>query len=240
MKKWLSFLLIITFLLPCLASCNVNGDPLISIKMSTINPWINNEADKVVKVEEIHTYYGIAPNIKMGSYYTEDTEIIKEYMKWLGSASLAPVIPVTGTGGGGSTKRVFTFADGSTKEISISHGMYLKFLCFEVDNQKFLDQDSMNLFYRFNVSNKGYSIYICGDNATPVKQSEDGADDLGFIRVLGEVEPENEATHYLVASFGTVYIYSDTLCYIDAGEEDVYENNGYYELYGTTFSELMK
>ena len=44
----------------------------------------------------------------------------------------------------------------------------------------------------------------------------------------------------LDTSFGKVYIYSDTLCYIDTGDEDIDANNGYYELYGATFAELMK
>ena len=112
-------------------------------------------------------------------------------------------------------------------------------MLFDAQNENYFDKESMNSFYRFNVSDNGYSIYTYGENPTLVKEAESGAENLGFVRLIDAQEPSTEPTHYLEASFGTVYIYSDTLCSIEPTCPDAYLG-GYFELYGTTFSELMK
>ena len=242
MKKIASFVLILILLSSTmfLSSCGANSDPLISIKMSTLNPWLKNDTGAIIKVEEIHTYRGIAPNAEMKSYYTEDTEVIEKYMEWFEKTTLVPTI-YEFSGGGSSTQIVFTFADGSKKEIKYSNGLYFKFLLFDAQNENHFDKESMGSFYRFNVKdNNGYSIYTYGENSTLVKEAESGAENLAFIRLIDAQEPSTEPTHYLEASFGTVYIYSDALCYIDTVYSDGCLNSGYCELYGTTFSELIK
>ena len=235
-------MLLTVMMMLALSSCGSGVDSIISLKMSTLNPWLEDiDPSEIVKVEEIHTYYGIAPGIKMMSYYSEDAEVICAYMKWLADAKLTPVIPKIGIGGGGSTEMIFTFADGSTKEISINQGFYHSFLMFfKMNSEAFLKRESMNAFYRFNTSRDEYSVYKCGDDSQPIKTVETGAGELRFIYLKDAEAPETEPTHYLDTSFGKVYIYSDTLCYIDAGEEDAYQNNGYYELYGAKFSYLIE
>ena len=235
-------MLLTVMMMLALSSCGSGVDSIISLKMSTFNPWLEDtDPSEIVKVEEIHTYYGIAPETKMMSYYSEDAEVISAYMKWLADATLSPKIIVENMGGGGSTEMVFTFKDGSTKEISIKQGLYHSFLfLFEVKSEAFLKRESMNTFYRFNASRDEYSAYKCGDDSQPIKTVETGAGELRFIYLKDAEAPETEPTHYLDTSFGKVYIYSDSLCYIDAGEEDVYQNNGYYELYGAKFSDLIE
>ena len=80
MKKITSLILIVILLASTmlLSSCGANSDPLISMKMSTLNPWLKNDIDAVVKVEEIHTYYGIAPKPEMRSYYSVDKDVIAD------------------------------------------------------------------------------------------------------------------------------------------------------------------
>ena len=238
--KLISALLVLVLSITALSSCGSNSDSLISFKMSTLNPWLKNDFDAVAKVEEIHTYYGIAPNQEMRSYYSVDKDVIADYMEWCGSLKLVPTFPRIGVAGGGSTSMVFTFADGSTKIISTKHGVFYTafLLSFNMHGSDF-DTKDMDSFYRFNVSDNSYSIYTYGENPTLVKEAESGAEDLGFVRLIDAQEPSTEPTHYLEASFGTVYIYSDTLCYIDTVHSDEYLN-GYCEIYGTTFSELMK
>ena len=241
MKKIASFVLILILLSSTmiLSSCGANSDPLISIKMTKFNPWIEDNAGDIVKIEEIHTYRGIAPDNEMQSYYTEDPEVIEKYMQWLAKTTLVPAI-FEPTGGGSSVKMVFTLADGSEKEIQLSNGYYFNIFLFDTQNKSNFDRKTMNSFYRYNVQdNTGYSIYTYGENATLVKKSETGAENLSFVRLNDAEEPGNEPTHYLEASFGIVYIYSDTLCSIEPTRPDAYLG-GYYVLYGTTFSELMK
>ena len=239
--KTFSFVLVFVLSMLALSSCSASNDSLIKINMSKLNPWLNNESSEVVKIEEIHTYYGIAPNTRVASYYTEDTEVIKQYIDWLGNSKLSVAIPPIGINGGGSTRHVFTFADGTTKEIYTQHGFYYSgLLCFEMHSQRFLGKDDMDVFCRFNASKNNYSIYTCGETPELVKEVEKGVDELCFVRLTDVEEPETEPTNYLDTSFGKVYIYSDTLCYIDTGDEDIDANNGYYELYGATFAELMK
>lgn len=235
-------MLLTVMVMLALSSCGSGADSVISLKMSTLNPWIEDTTpSEIVKVEEIHTYYGIAPGTKMMSYYSEDAEVISAYLKWLADTRLSPQIIVESMGGGGSTKTVFTFKDGSTKEILTKQGYYHSFLMFfKVNSQSFLNRESMKTFYRFNVSRKGYSVYTYGDDSEPIKTVESGAGELRFIYLKDAEAPETEPTHYLDTSFGKVYIYSDTLCYIDAGEEDAHQNNGYYELYGANFSDLIE
>lgn len=239
MKRATTLILILLSVTILLSSCGANSDPLISIKLTKFNPWIEDNAGDIVKIEEIHTIRGIAPDNQMQSYYTEDPEVIEKYMQWLAKTTLVPAIfePVMG---GSTTKRVFTFADGSKKEIQFSNGYYFNIFLFDTQNKSNFDKKSMNSFYRYNVQdNTGYSIYTYGENAILVKEVETGAENLGFI-YLGDVQmPSNEPTHCLKASFGTVYIYSDTLCSIEPTCPDAYLD-GYFELYGTTFSELMK
>ena len=236
-----SAMLLTVMMMLAFSSCGSGADSVISLKMSTLNPWLEDtDSSEIVKIEEIHTYYGIAPETKTMSYYSEDAEVICAYMKWLADATLSPKIIVENMGGGGSTEMVFTFKDGSTKEISIKQGLYHSFLLlFEVKSEAFLKRESMNTFYRFNVSRDEYSVYKCGDDSQPIKTVETGAGELRFIYLKDIEAPETEPTHYLDTSFGKVYIYSDSLCYIDAGEDDIYANNGYYELYGASFSELI-
>lgn len=236
MKRTLSLLLIICLFLPCLASCN--GQLSIGIKMSDFNPWLKNtDASQVVKVEEIHRYFGIAPEQEMTSYYSTDADVIAEYMEWCNRMRLVPELGFSGlVAGGGSTTMVFTFADGSTKEIYTKHGVYTKDnISYRVRVSSDFDLSNMNRFCRFNVSEEGYSIYGCTDEPTLVKKAENGASELGFVKYENEQNPEIEPTHYLEASFGTVYFYSETLCYIDTK----YGKDGYFELYGTTLSGLI-
>ena len=237
-------MLLTVMMMLALSSCGSGVDSIISLKMSTFNPWLEDtDPSKIVKVEEIHTYYGIAPETKMMSYYSEDAEVIAAYMKWLADAKLTPTIPDIDVGGGGSTVRIFTFRDGSTKEISTKHGVYyhwIPFMTFNIKIGSGFNKENMNTFYRFNVSEKGYSVYAYGDDTEPIKTVESGAENLGFIYLKDAVTPETEPTHYLDTSFGKVYIYSDSLCYIDAVDEDIYLGNGYYELYGATFSDLIE
>ena len=236
-----SAMLLTVMMMLALSSCSSGSDSIISLKMSILNPWLGDtDPSEIVKVEEIHTYYGIAPGIKMMSYYSEDAEVICAYMKWLADAELTPVIPKIGVDGGGSTQMIFTFKDGSTKEISRIKGVYYKLMFFEIKTGSGFKREDMDTFYRFNVSRDGYSVYKCGDDSEPIKTVESGAGEFRFIYLKDAEAPETEPTHYLDTSFGKVYIYSDTLCYIDAGEEDVYQNNGYYELYGAKFSDLIK
>ena len=235
-------MLLAVMMMLTLSSCSSGSDSIISLKMSTLNPWIKNtDSSEIAKVEEIHTYYGIAPGQKMMSYYSEDAEVIAAYMEWLADAKLTPALPNIGVLGGGSTKILFTFKDGSTKRILISQGTYYRLLmAFDVKYSSKFEKEGMNTFYRFNLSEDGYSVYTCGDNPELIKTAENGLKDLGFIYLKDAEAPETEPTHYLDTSFGKVYIYSDNLCYIDAGEEDIDGNSGYYELYGAKFSDLIK
>lgn len=233
-------MLLAVMMMLALSSCGSGSDSIISLKMSTLNPWLEDtDSSEIVKVEEIHTFYGIAPGEKMMCYYSEDAEVIAAYMKQLADAKLTPTIPEIGVGGGGSTVRIFTFADGSTKEISTKHGVYYNLIPFNVEIGSGFDKEDMDIFYRFKVNRNGYSIYTYGDDPELIKTVENGADALGFIYLKDAEAPETEPTHYLDTSFGKVYIYSDNLCYIDAGEEDIDGNSGYYELYGAKFSDLI-
>lgn len=209
------------------------------IKMKTFHPWLE-DSSKVVKVEEIHSYYGIAPGQEMASYFSEDVDVISEYMDWFANTSLIPTIPKVNVGGGGSTRRVFTFEDGSTKEIYTKHGIYYStLLSFNIyGSSDFKASSNMTQFYRFNAENAGYSIYTYEENPTLVKNTEDGLAKLGFIPLKDAQEPKTEPTHYMEVPFGKVYIYSDTLCYIEREFDEYF--NGYYELYGASFDELMK
>ena len=238
MKKTCKILLFISLILTALLT--MSSCSWVLLKMSTVNPWFK-EKSEIVSIDVVNTSLGREPNVEMKSYFTDDPELIGEYVKWVGELSLVPTIPKMG-GGGSSTKMVFTFADGSTKEIYTKHGIYSpSFISFALYCESEYDYVSnMTEYYRFNVYEKGYSIYTYEENPTLVKQSESGAENLGFIPLRDYQEPETEPTHYLEASFGKVYIYSDTLCYIDNEYEHFEYNNGYYELHGTTFSELMK
>ena len=236
MKKSIPLFLVVLLLISCLTSCSATGSPAVGIKMSVFHPWLKNvEPSQIVKVEEIHEYYGISPEEKMRSFYSDDRDVISEYVDWCSNLKLMPTVPVEGVGGGGSTTMVFSFADGSTKEIFINHGVYRDGeLYFKVRGNSFASANKMTGFYRFNASENGYSIYTYGEESKLIKQAQSGAGDIGFIMVDIDTS-ENLPTHYLEASFGTVYFYSATLCYIEAlGDAD-----GYYELYGTTLSELI-
>ena len=167
-------MLLAVMMIITLSSCGSGAGSVISLKMSTLNPWLQDtDPSEIVKVEEIHTYYGIAPNTRVASYYTEDTEVIKQYIDWLSNSKLFVAIPPIGINGGGSTRHVFTFADGTTKEIYTQHGFYYSvLLCFEMHSQRFLGKDDMDVFYRFNASKNNYLIYTCGETPELVKEVE--------------------------------------------------------------------
>ena len=240
--KLISALLVLVLSITALSSCGSNSDSLISFKMSSLNPRLNRKADNVVKIEEIHIGYGNAPNTREASYYTENPEVIDKYLKWFGDIELSFGLPRLFVLGGGSCRYVFTFDDGTTKEIYTNQELYYSgLLCFDMHTQQFPHKDDMRAFYRFNVRDGYYSIYTCGDNPELVKESDGGARNLRFVSLTDATKPEAEPTHYLVASFGRVYFYSDTLCYIDKGDNEIVDReDGYYELYETTLAELMK
>ena len=232
MKKILTLCIALCLLLPCLVSCGSNGTRLIKFDISTFYPWINDiDSTSVVKVEKIRVFDSSEPNIGVINYYSTDAEVIDEFIEWFGKRKISPTFPEV-VYGGGSTEYIFTFADGSSKEIKSRGAFYDLISSSECKAE-------MNIFYRFNASSESYSIYTYGEGEELVKNAESGASKLSFVRCDTEQSPDGEPTHYIVASFGKVYFYSDSLCYI----ESLYDGNfmnGYYELYGQSLSDLMK
>lgn len=245
MKKiiflFLSIVMMVSMLL--LVSCGKSDNNLLGIRMSAINSWLRkSNASDVVKVEQIHTYYGIAPDISMTSYYSTEQDVISEYLECYKNVKLTPAL-MKASGGGGSTVIVFTFADGSSEKISIINGYYIHgLLCFDVHYQSGHDcTDDMNAFYRFNVSEDSYSVYTCTDSPELVKEAKTGASDLRFVEYKGEELSDIQSEYFLETSFGKIYVLSDSICYVDvytpgAGVAD----DGYYKLYGATFSEIIE
>ena len=230
MKKTLILCLIFCLLLPCFVSCGMMGQPLVEFDITLLNSWLSEiDASQVARVERIVDYGSIDPNAIEESKYSTDPDEINEFIEWCKNTKFYPTIPIS-TFGGLTTKYVFTFADGSVKEINASSPFYI----LRHPSNFTIEMDC---FYRFNASDASYSIYTAGDSPMLVKSVEKGASKLSFIRYDG-LTPTTEATHYIQASFGKVYFYSDTLCYI----EPTYDSGnvaGYYELYKTTLSDLI-
>lgn len=232
MKKILILCIALCLLLPCLVSCGSNGTMLIKFDITAFYPWINDiDSTSVVKVEKIKVFDSSEPNIGVINYYSTDAEVIDEFIEWFGKRKISPTFPKL-VYGGGSTKYIFTFADGSSKEIKSSGAFYDIISSSECKAE-------MNEFYRFNVSSESYSIYTYGDDEEPIKIIENGASKLSFVKCDPEQILDVEPTHYIIASFGKVYFYSESICYIES-EYDGDFMNGYYELYDQSLSGLME
>ena len=233
MKKTLILCIVLCLLLPCLVSCRSNEIRLIEFEITAFYPWLEDiDTTSVVRVEKTHSYYASEPDIAVRNYYSTDVEVIDEFIEWFKEYKIYPVFPEIIKSGGGSNKYTFTFADGSTKEIKTRSAFY------DIINPSECKAE-MDDFYRFNVSSESYSIYTYGDDEEPIKIIENGASKLSFVRCDPEQIPDVEPTHYIIASFGKVYFYSESICYIES-EYDGDFMNGYYELYNQSLSGLME
>lgn len=248
MKKTTALVLVIVLLLSlvCLQSCGKSdGDPLLSFKMSRVKTWLaKTDADDVVRMEEFKSVNGLSPGARVTCYYTESTEIIEAYLNYYANARVTVKLFPEFVFGGGSTSIVFTFADGSTKTLTNSTNGYSNGLFYLVPHgsTKVRYEGEKDVFYRFNAySDEDVEIYTYGENSRLIGESDVDASDLYFIKYDGDVAEGAEPTHFLETDFGRVYIYSDTLCYIDEltdpSDPDVV---GFYELYQMTFSEIIK
>ena len=67
-------MLITVMMMFAFSSCGSGADSVISLKMSTLNPWLEDtDSSEIVKIEEIHTYYGIAPETNAPETTPADT-----------------------------------------------------------------------------------------------------------------------------------------------------------------------
>lgn len=252
MKKITALVLVIILLFSvvCLQGCDGNGTdttPLFAFKMSRFKPWLSNtNTDEVVRMEMINSTAGVAPGTRITCYYTEDTNIISAYLEYYAELKVTLKLIPELVGGGGTSKSVFTFADGSQEILSNSPSGYsngLIYLTPHTDISPDLEYEGeMNKFYRFESHSKAaIKIYTFGEKEELVEEKIIDQSDLFFTEYAGEVSEDAVPTHYLETDFGKLYIYSDTLCYIDEiPADEIPETTGFYELYNGSFSDIIE
>ncbi len=214
------------------------------IDLRAINPWLDEEKASDINKMEIFNYnYGVAPNSQVKCLYTTDKEIISNALDHYGDARISPVWNILDMGlyvGGFSEDIVFTYADGSGDRVSISNGYYIAGLfLLNMNTTSDFSTVGMNSFFRFMANDESYKVYTAGDEKKLVKEVSDGASELGFEIYEGEAD-KADATHIIETSFGTVYVITDKICYLDIKQDLLGTGDGYFTLYSASFDDIVK
>ena len=77
MKKTCKILLLISLILTALLT--MSSCSWVLLKMSTVNPWFK-EKSEIVNIDVVNTSLGREPNVEMKSYFTDDPELIGEWV----------------------------------------------------------------------------------------------------------------------------------------------------------------
>ncbi len=236
--KTIAILLVVTVLGSAILSL-VGG-----VHLKIINPWLDEaKASNVDKIEIFgYSYNEFHPNWQVECFYTTDKEIIADAVNFYGSIKVSPVWDLTNMNlylGAFAKDVVFTYADGSEKDIGFDNGYYDFGLFLLNSGSSDFDVEGMNSFYRFMVNDESYRIYTATENKKLVKEVKSGASELGFEIYEGEAD-KSAATHIIETSFGSIYVITDKICYLDIKLEDFTSGDGYYTIYDTTFTEMIK
>ena len=212
------------------------------VGLGVLNPWIDEGASNAARLEIINYNYGVAPNSQVKCFYTTDKGVIADALNHYGSLRVSPVWNLTDMGlyvGGASKDVVVTYADGSEKTVGFANDYYaFGLFLLNVNGSASYGGDGMKAFYRFMANDEGYKVYTADENRELVKEVAEGASELGFEVYEGEAD-RADATHIIETPYATIYVITDSVCYLDIKNDTLGTGDGYFTLYGASFEEII-
>lgn len=201
--------------------------------------WLNDTTcDTVAKVEVEKLIFGVAPGTTADCYTSTDKTEIADFISFYRNLEIDEVDSsvIENMNGGGGLNIIFTYTDKSTQTIKYRYGYYV------IGSQVFKARGSDTPDYKpsFDLSYR----FLSGDTKCDVFTNEDEGECVGYVESIGDlrftiITAEHDdyltSTHYIEASFGRIYILSNT-------EFCVYESDyqAYYNLIdGQSFQDFI-